>query len=1008
MVDTVNIENVGGDAGIASELTLQRLLVTMELMANKTGKNSREAIRKANEQYLKSIDELDAATERNAEANRNNTDSTNNLRKAQTQFADVLVNLTAGALGSFGQGIVGLTNEFLQGGTELKDFTQHLPIVGQSLGIFASFIDNTISTFRQLSSVGAGFGNDLTEMRTAAVSAGLSLDEYGALISANAESLRLLGGTVAEGVRRFNGINKEMKELETGGFAELRRLGFTVEEMNEGMLSYVELQTRMGRQESRTNKQVAQGTGQYLKQLDLLAKVTGKSRKEMEATMLAQAQDAGFRAMANQLAGKELENFTSNMALIDTLPSDVASGLKDLADGIPQTEEGIALINTAGPQLMEAMERVAAGADPQILLNALGDAGQKIEGFAGLEGQDRAAFIQALRQTQPAIAAMLDAAPQITKMGNINVESATKEQAARDATSESLLTFEDTVRDIRATMQRALIDSGILDMVATGMSTLADTISAPEFKTAVEDLTEMFVAGVNTLRNFVSDWSGGEIAAALAAGIAGLFASKMIIGAGAGAIVGLFKKMLGFGGDGPGPGPDDGPGPGPRRGGGLGRGLATAGIGLGKGIAGIGKGIGAGIGAVLKGLASGIAAFANPGVAIGATVLTLAILGIGGAVAGATWMVGKSLPTFAEGMKSFETLDGAALSSAAAGMIDMSLAMAAFAAGSVVSGLGALASGITDGLASLIGGDSPLEKLEKFASYSIDAARVKNNAMAFVAYGEAMSSMQLGAGLGNLTSSISDGIVGLFDGNNPLDMLVEFEKYNFNVEKVKNNALAFIAYGEAMSSMGSGGNIASSSSVIGMISDGLTSLFGSDNPIEKIQKFGELDLNLSGIKRNAVALQLFGNAFEKMTGKTLPDADFVDTSIELLEDLADVDGRALTNTAIGIKALGEIKGLESTLGNLKGLDVKNVTNYTDALEELVETLGDLNTQLAGGKSGLFSDKPDFTAGDFLSQSGKTKGKNEVNNSALIRVLEEIRELNRRTLRAINEQSGNLY
>jgi len=44
---------------------------------------------------------------------------------------------------------------------------------------------------------------------------------------------------------------------------------------------------------------------------------------------------------------------------------------------------------------------------------------------------------------------------------------------------------------------------------------------------------------------------------------------------------------------------------------------------------------------------------------------------------------------------------------------------------------------------------------------------------------------------------------------------------------------------------------------------------------------------------------------------------------------------------------------------------------------------------------------------LLGQSSKTKSQDQVNTSALLRVLEEIRELNKRTLRAINE-SGNVY
>ena len=75
----------------------------------------------------------------------------------------------------------------------------------------------------------------------------------------------------------------------------------------------------------------------------------------------------------------------------------------------------------------------------------------------------------------------------------------------------------------------------------------------------------------------------------------------------------------------------------------------------------MGKGLGKGLGGVLKGIASGLIAFANPLVPLGAAAVGAAIVAIGAGIAGATWLVGQSLPSLKDGLKGFEELDGEAL-----------------------------------------------------------------------------------------------------------------------------------------------------------------------------------------------------------------------------------------------------------------------------------------------------------------------------------------------------------
>lgn len=869
MAEEVEISNVGNGGTVASEETLAKLVAAVEKLARESGKGAGSGS-KVQQLYNDSIAKGTAGTKANTNASKANTQATQDSTKS-INLLGVAADSLSTLFGQLAGSAVGLSREILMGGDSISDFAQHIPIVGGYLGTLTGFIDNSVNTFRNLSSTGASFGNSINAMLVTAADLQLNLGEMSSLIQQNASSIRLLGGTVNEGVARFTAINRNMKA--SGDFAALKNMGFTVEEVNEGIADYTALQARLGRLQGQSSAQIANGSANYLEQLDRLAKVTGKSREELEASMAAQASDAGFRAMQNALTGEAADNFRESMALIDTLPADVATGLKDLADGIPQTEEGIALLNTAGPEIRDAMMQVAQGADPQVIIDAMSKAGGDMEKFAGLEGTQRAAFIESLRQSNPTMAAILDSATRLTELGSADMEEARREQARQTAMTNTLTTFDDKIKEVRAALAKAFIESGLLDLIVKGIGHFAEFLQGfgEGLASFVEKISngEWLSAIVGGLKDaLVGLWNNKGIIAAIIAGIGGLMAAKAVVSGIAGAASrGIESRLAGiFGG---GSRVADrvtdvaSPGTGGSRGGGrnVGRSIGQIGTGAGKALGGL-------AGGVMKGLAAGFQAFANPAVAIGGAVFAGVVLMIGAAIAGATWLLGKALPTLVEGISSFEDLDGAALKESAVGILAISGALAAFGAGSVVAGLGGIVGGITSGIASLFGGDSPLEKLQEFSKYKFDSKRVENNAAALVAYSKAMAAYggaSAAEGLGSLVGGIARGIVSFFGGDTelPIKEIEDFARYNLPADKVEENARALVAYSNAMMAYSAGSAGSSVLGAVGAVSDAITGFFGGETelPLDKIRDFANISLgDTDRIRGNAEAIAAFGNA----------------------------------------------------------------------------------------------------------------------------------------------------
>ena len=964
MADEVEITNVGNGGTVASEETLAKLVAAVEKLASSKGGSG--AGNKVQQLYNQTLSKGTSETKKSTSAQKANTQATNESTESINAMK-IALNGFATGLGQLAGSTIGLANELLRGGDQLSDFTQHIPLVGGHLSILTGFIDNSVSTFRDLSGVGGAFAGGINQMLQTAVDLELNLGEMANVVQSNAQSLRFLGGTVGEGVQRFAAINRNMKA--SGDFASLKNLGFTVEEVNEGIADYGALQSRLGRLQGQSNAQLAEGASGYLTQLDRLSRVTGKSRKELESQMQARASDAGFRALMNQFeeGSIEAENFSSSMALIDTLPADVATGLKDLADGIPQTVEGQQLLASAGPEVLEAMRAIGQGADPQVLIDALGRAGGELEGFAGLRGTERAAFIANLRDTNPVLAGLLDSATSMTQLSRANLDQAEADQEQARREEQALLTFDDKIKSIRAKLAQAFLDSGVLDLITTGLEAFANLLTGfGEGLAATMDLInegKWFEAITTALSGALSGlWENKGIIAAIVGGIGALMAAKAVVSGIAGAASRGIESRLSsiFGGGAPGATTPRASAP--RAGRAVGRNAAAAGGGIGKGLGNLGGGI-------LKGIAGGLKAFANPQVAIGAAVVAGVILVIGGAIAGASWLLGKSLPTLVDGIKSFEEIDGAALKSTAVGMLALSGAMAAFGAGSAVAGLGSMVGGITGAIGKLFGADDPLEQLKEFAAADIDAEKVKSNASAMVAFSTAMAAAggaSAAEGLGSLVGGIMGGLGSLFGGDDVFDTFDDMKKfagYDIDGAKVRSNAEAMVAFSNAMSAAGGATAASGAGNAIGAVGNAIASFFGADTPLDQVKEFGEMQLNVAQIEANANAIRTMGGA---LTGFTEVDLD--DTPI---------------------------------------------ISYTEAIEELTEALGNLNEELSRDNDTLMTSRAD--AGELLSgisasSSGTAQGTNQLNTTmqAVLAALGELKDINTKVERNTSAiTSGNL-
>jgi hypothetical protein len=154
-----------------------------------------------------------------------------------------------------------------------------------------------------LAKSGAAASDGMSGLYNDAKKLGLSMSELDSmvgLVGENAKELALFSGSVASGRQRFADVGQAME----GQRQSLMNLGMTQQDLNEGTMGYLRLQTRLGFAQNMTNQQLAAGAANYIKEMDALAKLTGQSRKEMEQQQMRALENEQFQAKILELRNR--------------------------------------------------------------------------------------------------------------------------------------------------------------------------------------------------------------------------------------------------------------------------------------------------------------------------------------------------------------------------------------------------------------------------------------------------------------------------------------------------------------------------------------------------------------------------------------------------------------------------------------------------------------------------------------------------------------------------------
>jgi hypothetical protein len=164
-----------------------------------------------------------------------------------------------------------------------------------------------MDSYKQLGAMGAATAGGIEDVYSNLKNLNLGateadLQKLNGIVRENAQTLASFGTTVGSGVKEFANISRAIHDDMGPAF---REMGISIEEINAGAMSYIKIQSMMGGRQKMTTEQQIAATQDYIREVDLMTKITGKTRAEQESAMETAMQEEKFAALRYELKQRE-------------------------------------------------------------------------------------------------------------------------------------------------------------------------------------------------------------------------------------------------------------------------------------------------------------------------------------------------------------------------------------------------------------------------------------------------------------------------------------------------------------------------------------------------------------------------------------------------------------------------------------------------------------------------------------------------------------------------------
>ena len=225
--------------------------------------------------------------------------------------------------------------------------------------------DKQFETYQKLTKSGATAADGMTGAAADARKLGLGLkdlDKYVELVSNNSKDLAMFGGSAADGRKKLANMGKELEVNR----AQFFNMGLSVDDVNEGMAGYIKQQNLTGGSMRMNDKQMAAASKNYIMEQDIMTKLTGVSRKDLEAQIADALREEQFGAMMLKIRREQGDEaadtiLATRKMIHNSLGPDAAKGFGAALTGNLRDPAAQKLARTAGAETIEQINNLSKG-----------------------------------------------------------------------------------------------------------------------------------------------------------------------------------------------------------------------------------------------------------------------------------------------------------------------------------------------------------------------------------------------------------------------------------------------------------------------------------------------------------------------------------------------------------------------------------------------------------------------------------------------------------------------
>ena len=212
----------------------------------------------------------------------------------------------AGSLGSMTKLVVSGNQSLSTFVGSLKTGIKGIDGLTDAAAGFVKYFEEAQGSLRDLSKNGAAFNNSVLDLKMAASTAEMELTQFQKAIQMNSKGLLGYGLTLTQSAQRASRIIKAGSD--SGVTTALMNLGMSSQESREYIMEFSASLAKSNRLRSTSDVTLAQASLSYYKELDAIAKITGKSREQQEEQLKELTAEAVFKSKLARLdVGKQTE-----------------------------------------------------------------------------------------------------------------------------------------------------------------------------------------------------------------------------------------------------------------------------------------------------------------------------------------------------------------------------------------------------------------------------------------------------------------------------------------------------------------------------------------------------------------------------------------------------------------------------------------------------------------------------------------------------------------------------